>query len=81
MGEAISKFPIRTGMIDPRVVPFGHSIFKKTRSSSAVITNTLEWTLATHTPFYCRMIRMRKLPAIRCSEVYLKPTLDRAESA
>ena len=65
-------------MIDPRVVPFGHSVVKKTRISSAVITSTLEWTLATHTPFYCMMIRMRKLPASTCSMVYLKPTLDRA---
>ena len=29
LGEAITKIPTRTGMIDPRVVPFGHSVFKE----------------------------------------------------
>ena len=29
MGEAITKIPTRTGMIDPRVVPFEHTVFKE----------------------------------------------------
>ena len=76
MGEVIRKIPTRIGMSDPRVVPFAHSIFKELEFSSAVITRTLEWTLASHTPFYGRMIHMRTLPASTCSVVYLEPTLD-----
>ena len=29
MGEAIKMIPTRTGMIDPRVVPFGYSVFRE----------------------------------------------------
>ena len=50
MGEAIKKIPTRTGMIDPWVVPFRHSVFKELES--VLIRSTLEWTLATYRPFY-----------------------------
>ena len=29
MGKVIRKIPTRTGMIDPREVPFEHSVFKE----------------------------------------------------
>ena len=34
MAEAIRKIPTRMGMIDLRVVPFGHSVFKDAMPSS-----------------------------------------------
>lgn len=61
MAEAITMIPTQTGIIDPRVVPLiVAQHFQITRISSAVITSTLERTLAIHTPFYGRICMHRR---------------------